>query len=228
VPKDLDKLSMKVRDRRTAKELVTDTLREAILNGYFVDGEPIEIGEIAAKFGVSRMPVRVALQQLESEGLVDIQPHKKPIAVSLSPEEVRNIGAIRCELEALAIRLTVQKISQPDIEKLDRLVQKMENCSGANEFITLNTEFHNMICQLSENDHLNAIIVQLRNNVERYLRIYMNDFSYPKTTTEEHRLIVKALTDRNEQEADRCLRTHLSGTCNAIAEFLEKKIHKGK
>jgi DNA-binding GntR family transcriptional regulator len=226
VLKDFDKLSMKVRDRRTAKELVTDSLREAILNGYFVDGEPIEISEIADKFGVSRMPVRVALQQLESEGLVDIQPHKRPVAVRLSPEEVRQIGMIRCELEALAIRLAVTRITQSDIEKLEMLVQKMENSSGANEFIGLNTEFHSTICQLSENEHLNTIIVQLRNNVERYLRIYMNDFSYPKTTSEEHRLIVKALRERNEQEADLFLRTHLSSTCNAIAEFLEKKMNK--
>jgi DNA-binding GntR family transcriptional regulator len=225
VLKDFEKLSMKVRDRRTSKERVTDSLREAILNGYFVDGEPIEISKIADKLGVSRMPVKVALQQLESEGLVDIQPHKKRVAVRLSPEEVRQIGMIRCELEALAIRIAATRITQSDIEKLEQLVQKMETSSSVNEFIGLNTEFHSMIGQLSGNDHLNTIIIQLCNNLERYLRIYMNDFSYPKTMSEEHRLIVKALTERNDQEADLFMRTHLSSMCNAIAEFLEKKIN---
>lgn len=218
-----EQLSSSVRDKRkTTQELVTDALRQAILNGYFGDGEPIETTELANKFGVSRMPIRIALQQLEKEGLVLLPPHKKAVAVKLSPDEVRKISAIRYELEALAIRESSSRITSSHIEKAEKLISKMDQCQSSKEFVRLNMEFHNIIYQPCQNEPLINIITQYRNNVERYLHIYLKDMESIRMANEDHKQILQSLKDHNIMEAEKQIRKHLMHTCETIAELLEQ------
>jgi DNA-binding GntR family transcriptional regulator len=220
----LDKLSMNVREnRKSTQELVTDALRNAILNGYYEDGKPIETIDLAEKFGVSRMPIRIALQQLESEGLVELQPHKKAIAVKLSPSEVRKLTDIRCELEVLATRLAVPNITVSDIEKMNKLVEQMDQSIDPQEFISLNMEYHNTIYLRSDNDKLNDLIVQLRNNVERYLKFYLNDRNHFKKANQEHKQILSAIKKKDTTEAEGLIRQHLLSVGGTIAQLLERK-----
>lgn len=211
------------RNRKTTQEMVTDALREAILNGYLEEGKSIETIHLAEVFGVSRMPIRIALQQLEREGLVELQPHKKAIIVKLSSTEVRKIYVIRYELESLAIRLSVPNLTDADIEKLDSYIEQMDQCDDPNLFISLNKEFHNMIYFRSDNEKLNELIVQFRNNTDRYLRIYLREIDHFKKANKEHRLIVSAIKDKNINDAELWTRRHLSSVCETIAKFLERR-----
>jgi len=135
----LNTIINKVKQRRvTTQELVTDAIREAIIKGYIKNGEQIETNALTEKFGVSRMPVRLALQQLESEGLVHMEPHKKAVAVKLSPDEIKKITEIRCELEGLAIRSAMPNLNDKVFDDLQGILKRMETCQDPEEYMNLN------------------------------------------------------------------------------------------
>ncbi|OUN00466.1 MAG: hypothetical protein BAA02_13025 [Paenibacillaceae bacterium ZCTH02-B3] len=207
----------------TTQEWVTDILRTAILKGYYQAGEPIETAELAAKLNVSRMPIRIALRELAKEGLVAMEPHRKPVAARLNPDEVWKICDIRCELEALSIRKAISKINDDHLKQLFSLVRKMDNIKDIDEYIRLNNEFHNIINTLSGNEFLLGMINQLRNNVERYLRVYL--FNYRgamHSANVDHHEIIKAIETKDEKLADQVIRQHLYNTTSKVSEFLEQ------
>ncbi|WP_438311525.1 GntR family transcriptional regulator [Sporosarcina sp. FA9] len=225
---DLDEFIITMLGRKmTTQEWVTDIVRKAILNGYYDDGKPIDTTELANKLSVSRMPVRMALSQLESEGLVLLEPHKKPFAVMLSPEEVMKICDIRCELEALAGKLAIKKITDKNIQELNELIIKMENTNDTNEYMLFNNEFHNTINVIAGNEVLQNLINQLRNNVERYLKIYLHDPLNSKAANDEHKSILQAFKERDSNKVEVCIRSHLIHTCESVIHFLnESKINQ--
>ena len=218
-----EELVSEMMDRKlTTQEWVTNIIRKAILNGYFNDGKPLETTSLADKLGVSRMPVRTALLQLENEGLVTLEPHKKAVATRLSPTEVKKIYQIRYELEALAVRLAFDYITEEDFAYLENLIVKMDNIKEISEFVVLNKKFHNRLSELSKNKTLQNFNTQLRNNVERYLRLYISKDTNIKLANSEHKELLKAFRENDKDKADIIIRKHLLHTCDSVVSFLEK------
>ncbi|MGM8211260.1 GntR family transcriptional regulator [Virgibacillus sp. W0430] len=212
---------------QTTQEWVTNILRQAILNGYYSDGKPLETTILAEKLGVSRMPIRTALLQLENEGLVVLEPHKKAVATKLSPKEVHQLCEIRRELEALSVRYVIENIQDCDFKELDRLVDKMDNAS-ASDFMLYNREFHKRLNQISRNKTLENMILQLRNNVDRYLRLYVSSGNTKEKIqkgNKDHRDIIKAVKEKDSPMAEKIVKEHLSRTCDEVAKLLENISH---
>lgn len=209
--------------RQTTQEWVTNVLREAILRGYYDDGIPLETTKLAEQLGVSRMPVRAALLQLENEGLVTQQPHKKAVATKLSAEEVKKIYEIRYELESLATKLAIVNLTTEDIEFLETKIIEMDNVKSIDEFVSLNKEFHNRLSELSDNKILTDINRQLRNNVDRYLRLYISDDYNIYLANKEHKELLEAIKAKDVDVACKVMRKHLSHTCEAVVKFLEER-----
>lgn len=207
--------------RKTTQEMVTDALREAILSGYYHDEKSMDISSIAESFGVSPMPVRLAMKVLEQEGLVSITPHKKAMPVILSATEVRKISLVRCELEALAMRLALPHITGKHLEHLEQVIVAMDDCD-TEQFIKFNLNFHDDIYQLADNEFLRKIIVNLRNNVERYLRVFLKNQTSFKSANEEHRAILRALANRDVKAAEEVIKQHIHGVCESVAQRLEQ------
>src|SRR5919109_2688492 len=108
-----------VRERRTTQELVFEFLRDAILSGRLRDGSHLIQDKIANELNVSRVPVREALLQLESEGLVRMEAHRGATVVWLSPEEVAEIFEIRALLVTGAVHLVVPHLTEDQLERLE-------------------------------------------------------------------------------------------------------------
>ncbi len=215
----LDKLiNEKVNKRLTTQEWVTEVLREAILNNY-MEEEGLDTTTLAKRLGVSRMPIRTALHQLEFEGLVTLEPHKKAVATKLSPREVKQIYVVRYELEALSIKLAVKEITDSDLVELYDLVIKMDFCNEQ-EFITLNKQFHSKINELSKNENLRELNNKLRNNVDRYLKLYLSEPTNMKLANKEHKEIVTALKNRDSDRAVELIKIHLNYTCERVVKQL--------
>jgi DNA-binding GntR family transcriptional regulator len=143
--------------------------------------------------------------------------------MKLSPDQVRKIAEVRCELEALAVRNAIYNLTDDHLLKMKILLDKMENAS-VEQFLQFNMEFHDSIYQLCDNEFLRDMIKQLRNNVERYLNIYLKDDSHFHTAHEEHYSIYYALVQRDGVLAEEMTRKHLKGTCESIAQHLEKSL----
>jgi len=218
---NLDQLISKTLDQKmTTQEWVTDTIRMGILNNYFKDGESIPTAGLAEKLGVSRMPIRIALLQLESEGLVSLKPHKPAVAVTLSPEEVLQIYDMRFELEGLSVQLATKEATEKEMKELYAIVIEMEKTTDSKVFMKLNNNFHNMINELSNNEILINLITQLRNKVLKYVKLYLSEDMNLKKANKYHKQIINAMIDRDPNKAQQAVHEHLANTCTTVAENL--------
>ena len=115
---------------RTIQEQVADNLRRLILDGDYSPGEKLQQEELAEKLGVSAMPVREGLRQLQAEGLVNFAPRRGAFVASLSPEEFDELYHMREELEALAIRWAMERIGAEDMGRLRDLLRQVDEAEG--------------------------------------------------------------------------------------------------
>ncbi len=109
--------------RRPAPELVRDGVREAIFSGLLPEGTQLRQDQLAEQYGTSRIPVREALRQLESEGLVRIEPNKGAVVTSLSVGDVLEMLDIRIALECHALRLAVPNMVEEDFAYAESILE---------------------------------------------------------------------------------------------------------
>lgn len=139
---------LRLHDRSTLLERVVSRLREAILRREFQPGERLVQEELAEAMGVSRMPIREALRQLEKEGLVTLEPHKGAIVTPVTSDDIEEIYYLRSVLEAIAAERSLPHLTDDDKRMLGQLAEEMEEAvqrGDAEQFIAKNAEFHRMI-----------------------------------------------------------------------------------
>lgn len=212
-----------LRGRQTIQEIVAEALRDAIVTGRLKGGARLHQDGIASKLGVSRMPVREALRQLESEGLVVFTPHRRVSVAALSPQELREIYEIRSALEILALDLGVSRLSMRDFARLGVLLDQMDRVTDPGRWLDLNRAFHGTLYRASGRIRLCALIDSLRGNVERYLRIYVAAVERRAQAQAEHRRILRFCRRGQAAEAKKALRLHLSGTVDQLEAFLRDR-----
>src|SRR6056297_2616980 len=141
-------------NRKYLRDVVFESLKDAIMNGKLEQGKMITEQQISREFGISRTPVREALYKLTATGLIRIIPHKGFLISKWSLKEIRDVFEIRIVLERLAIELFI-KNSQPDsIGQLKEIIQKMGKAAKENNFIEaakMNNKFHDLIIKESNN-----------------------------------------------------------------------------
>lgn len=216
-----------LRGRRTIQEIVAEALRDAIVTGRLKVGARLHQDGIASKLGVSRMPVREALRQLESEGLVVFTPHRRVSVAALSAQELREIYEIRSALEILALDLAVPRLSAKEFARLSMLLAHMDRVTDPGRWLDLNRTFHGTLYRASGRVRLCALIDSLRGNVERYLRIYVAAVERRAQAQAEHRRILRACRRGQAGEAKKALRRHLSGTVDQLEAFLRDRTAEG-
>jgi len=186
---------------KTAQSMVVDGLREAILSGVLEGGQPLRQEELAARFGVSRIPVREALLQLEGEGLIDSYPHRGAVVARLSYGEAMEIGRIRIALESLAIRLAIPNMGEQDLKKagdvLDEIDRETDLTSRWGE---LNWRFHSILYAPANQPRLMELIRAEHRGFDRYLRLHLVLEHYEQRAQAEHRELLD-LCHRGEAEA---------------------------
>lgn len=160
--------SESVRCYRTTPDLIADALREAIQCGELESGQPLPQEEFAARFKVSRLPVREALRQLEAEGLVVVYPNRGAFVVELSPEEVREVYDLRALLEGDALRRAVPLLTEADLRRAEAAHQALEGETDRVKQGQLNREFHAALYAPLARPRQRALIETLRGVVERY------------------------------------------------------------
>lgn len=223
-PAALDMLVPDVlRGRRTIQEIVAKALRDAIVTGRLKGGERLHQDGIALKLGVSRMPVREALRQLESEGLVVFTPHRRVSVADLSTEELREIYEIRIALELLALDLALPRLTIKELAYLGAVLEQMDRVTDPGRWLALNRTFHGALYRASRRSRLCALIDSLRGNVDRYLRIFVSGADRRARAQAEHRRILRACRRRRPAEARKALRQHLSGTVSQLGAFLRSR-----
>jgi len=205
----------------TKKDLVVETIREAIISGQLKPDQKLLQNEIAAQLRMSPTPVREALKQLEVEGLLVYSPHKGVRVANFSLQEASEIYRIRGALEALAIRLVTTNLDHASLEKLAELVESMQVFAQRDKLAKLrqaNREFHRIINQAAGSQRLYQMLDSLHQQFPwGHLGVVPGR---PVQAVKEHQAILEALQSRDAQLAAELMQQHLENAANALASFM--------
>lgn len=207
-------------------------IRKRILSGEFAPGESIAAKHLAEMIGVSRTPVRDALRQLETEGLVEISPRQEARVKKAGIQDLRDIWELRIALETHAATLAAQRHSEEDIERLEDLLYAMRQAVDSMDSASTDEEKWQYHQQLAQNDirfHLAIMEAShnklIRAEVDRFRVIH--DIVLPlrkrpsqsrtvKTRTDHmdiwqsHKAILDALRKRDEMATYMAMKEHLT------------------
>ena len=206
------------------RELVLDAIREAIINGTLKPRERLMEIQMAEELGVSRTPIREALRKLELEGFIVMVPRKGAYVADVSFKDIADVFEIRAALEALAAGLAAERITDEELEEMERLVvEKTEAITNhdMDRLVEVDTSFHEAIYKASRNERLTSIINNLREQIQRYRT---TSLAYPgrmKRSLEEHRGIVEAIQSRDTQLAQQAAREHIDNAENSMIEAIK-------
>ena len=208
--------------RQATHEVVADALREAITTGRLKARQPLPQAEIAANLQVSHIPVREALRQLESEGLVTYQPNRGATVSALSTSEIREIYEIRALLETGAIRRATPLIPEEHLAQAARVLDQGEQADDGSAWGNLDMEFHTLVYHLDERPRLQELITELLRRVDRYWMSYGLMLKYRTAFEAEHRELLAAVSARDAARAESLLAAHLRGACDRLIAEIEK------
>jgi len=223
----MSKLSkIKIDDYMPLRDVIFNTLRDAIVAGDLKPGERLMEVELAETMGVSRTPVREAIRKLETEGLVTMTPRKGTHVAELTVKDIVDVLEVRAALDGLATELAAQHIQQEHLRQLENIhrqyvaaLQK-ENLATA---IKKDVEFHEVIYNASENAKLMNVAGNLREQIYRFRVLYMKDFSNASDVLEEHRNILKALEEQDQERAGLLAKEHIIHQQQVIIQQMGKK-----
>ena len=197
-------------------------LRQRIRDGRLPSGARIKAEEIAAELGLSRMPVREAIRQLDSEGLVTIKPNRGAAVTQLNADDIVELFEMRSVLEGLAIRRAIGRFDEDAFDELELLLVRLgRSQDDFDQWIARHNEFHDAICSRGGSPRLMAYIQRLRTAVEPYLRITLGT---PRASgiLEEHRLLVEAIRNGDPDAAEALMREHIRGTAGELVGLMSE------
>ncbi len=205
---------------RAKPESLVDRLRREILRGGLEPGLPLRQDEIAARYGVSKIPVREALLQLVAEGLVVLQPNRGFTIAGLQPQEAEEILEIRAVLECQAMRDAMPKMTDADVGRAAVILDQAEATDALDRWSDLNWEFHAALYAPAKRKRLLDLIRQVSNPTDRYIRVLISNANYRGRAEREHRAILSACDVRNAEAAAALLDQHIRQTGVLLAAFL--------
>lgn len=200
-------------------QLVARRLREAIVGGQYAPGDRLRQEEIAGEMGISRVPVREALRQLETEGLVILAPHAGARVAQLDAAELDELYAIRIALEPMLIAESAVRLDSEQLEDLRALVLEIEASVETPEcWLDLDRRFHIDSFAGAEMPQARELVEGFWNRTQHYRRAHVLGLSPGdlEVVHLEHRLILDALERGNGEDAGAALRTHLRRTREAL------------
>lgn len=207
--------------KQSSHELVADVLREAITTGVLRANQPLPQDEIATQLRVSHIPVREALRQLQSEGLVTYQANRGATVTSHSAEEIREIYEIRAILETAAIRSATPLLDAGQLNRAEAALDAAEAAIDGPTWGSLDVDFHKLIYNLDGRPRLRELIEGLLRRVDRYWLSHGLMLKHRAEFESEHRALLEAMRGRNADRAAELLERHLAGASERLIAELD-------
>jgi DNA-binding GntR family transcriptional regulator len=210
------------RQFRTVGDMVYEVLRESILKGVFQPGERLRQDQLAEAIGVSRIPVRSALLQLESDGLITFNPYRGAVVNKLSPEEMREIYEIRGVLEAHALRKAARAMTPEKLKHLEQLAHELNEINDGEQFLTRRNEFYRELYDGEHQVRTVGLIERLRAEAGRYwLERKVEYVSRPGQRDHVH--LIEFIKSGDVDAAVAWLHDHLQRVCDDLVALMEEE-----
>jgi GntR family transcriptional regulator, rspAB operon transcriptional repressor len=211
--------------RGPARAHVYTALRDTIVAGQLEPGRQISENELAARLGVSRTPIREALQRLREERLVAVVPQYGTFVTHISESAVSDAQFVREALECAAIRGTALRARAQDLAALEGIIRRQDAAREANDsdsFYVLDDELHQLLCDLSGHDIAWSLSQRAKGHLNRIRRLSMPEPGYMMEMIGEHRAVVAAVAAHDPDEAEQTLRHHLRMVLSTLPAIREQ------
>jgi DNA-binding GntR family transcriptional regulator len=208
---------------QTTSSAVTQLLRQSLDRGRWACGEALRQEEIAAEFGVSRVPVREALFQLQAEGLVQIVPNKGMYVRTVSEADLREWFHLRTLIESDVLAQAVPLHTPATINRLETVQGALDKAQAVADWIAGDREFHEALYAPAQRTESMAIVRRLRYLVDRFSYARMKPGTRAQGWHEEHHALIRAVKRRDAKAAARVLQAHLAQTQRSALAALAKQ-----
>jgi DNA-binding GntR family transcriptional regulator len=209
---------------RTVSAAILDEVRRRVLDGTYPAGSQLRQDSLADEFGVSRIPVREALFQLEAEGFVRISPHKGATVAALSATDVAEACDLRALLEPRLLASSAPRLSQADYVEIEQVLTAYSAALTGGDTARwgeLNTALHLLLYRRADAARTLGIVTGLLQECDRYTRLQLStDQAELERADREHREIVALCRDDEIAAATLLLRKHINHVSKALARFL--------
>ena len=210
----------------SAQQAAHKWLREMILSGELHAGQALRQEEIARRLGISRLPIREALNRLATEGLVELKPRRGFYVTSLNIDEIEDIFEMRAMLEARAGHLATERMTAADADAVDRCVAELDavvaTSTNFDHYAQLNIRFHERLFESCARKHLRRQIAMLRDAVSPLIRILASETGELQRAQREHRLLAKHFREGHAELVAELSREHCAYTARALIQKLRR------
>ena len=218
-------IPIKLDGYKPLRDIVFETLREAIINQTLKPGERLMEIQLADEMGVSRTPVREAIRKLELEGLVVMVPRKGAYVAGISMKDIHEVYELRSALEALAASLAAVRITDEELEEMERQMVREAKETEENNLqgiVSIDTTFHDLLYQAAHNQRLVQFINILQEQLQRFRAATLSRPGRSKYALEEHKNIVEALANKDAKLAAKLATEHIENAENAMIFAMDK------
>jgi DNA-binding GntR family transcriptional regulator len=209
---EMKDISLKMDEYLPLRDVVFNTLRNAILTGELSPGERLMEIKLADKLGVSRTPIREAIRKLELEGLVVNTPRKGAEVANISAEDLRDVLEVRRSLEVLAISLACEKMTDETLallyENIDAFKHSID-AEATSDIASVDVTFHDIIYKATGNNRLIQILNNISEQMYRYRFVYIKNKESWNRLVEEHMNIYEAIKNRDKDLAVKSILLHI-------------------
>ncbi len=212
--------------RQTVASMTLDAIRDGILHGQYTEGEPLRQDALADELGVSRIPIREALRQLETEGLVTFNPHRGAIVSSLSLEEIEEVFDLRASIESDLLRRAIPHLTTHQLDQADEVLERYAvalRTGDVAKWGVLNWQFHAVLYAPAARPVTMNIVQRLHQQSDRYLRMQLALTHGETRANDEHRAIAAAARAHNTKRACQLVRDHIAGAGRSLLAFLRER-----
>ena len=221
-----DNLQVTMDEFLPLRDVVFNTLRQAILTGELKPGERLMEIQLAQKLGVSRTPVREAIRKLELEGLVVMIPRKGAEVAKITVRDLKDALEVRMAIDSLSVKLACERLDENDKTEIKQACvafREAVKSKNVQAIVEGDERFHNTIYRASKNQKLITIAMNLREQVYRYRFEYVKDFSYHENLIREHDQITEAILKGDVETAQKIMKEHIYNQEQIVIRNLQKE-----
>jgi DNA-binding GntR family transcriptional regulator len=203
------------------------TLAEEIATGRLKPGTYLDEQHLADRFGASRTPVREALRQLSTGGMVEVRPRRGVIVAPLTPERIMDMFETAAEIEAMCVRLATYRISPIERGQLLAMQEHAPDLVQAGDvdgYDTHNRRFHEMIYKATHNQFMAEQALAIHDRLAAFVRAQYRQSSRIARSNAEHGEILQAMARGDGDEAARCMRAHYLNASVALERYLAETL----
>lgn len=208
------------------RDVVFNTLRQAILRGELKPGERLMEIQLANKLGVSRTPIREAIRKLELEGLVIVIPRRGAEVADITEKSLRDVLEVRKALEELAVNLACDRMKKTQIRELKEAAKEFEEIlkiDDVTKIAEIDVKFHDVIFMATDNERLIQLLNNFREQMYRYRVEHLKKKEVHSTLIAEHQEIIQNIEKRKKKEAAEVVCRHIDNQVAAVIDSIRTK-----